>query len=199
MGTQTDIAKKIVDKGADYILAVKGNQKTLYEEVKDEFRFANESQSFEDIDIGHGRIETRKCTVISKFQFVKNVDDKWKNLSCIVKVESLREFKNSSKPNESAIRYFISSTQEQNPKTILNQIRMHWGIENKLHWILDVHFGEDQSRKWNENAAQNYSIILKIALNLLKNDKKTKQGIQGKRLKAAWNMDYLWEILNIKV
>lgn len=199
MGTQTDIAEKIIDKGANYILAVKGNQKTLFEEVKDEFRFAKELQSFEDIDFGHGRIETRKCTVISKFQFIKNVNDKWKNLSCIVKVESLREFKNSSKPNESAVRYFISSVQEPNPKTILNQIRLHWGIENKLHWILDVQFGEDQSRKRNENAAQNYSIILKIALNLLKNDKKTKQGIQGKRLKAAWNMDYLWEILNIKV
>lgn len=199
MGTQTAIASKIIDKGADYILAVKDNQKELHEQIKDEFFFGKNIKRFEDICIGHGRIETRKCSVISDFKFVENPEDKWKNLRCIIKIESLREFKNSDKPDENAIRYFISSIEDYDPKKLLHYVRSHWGVENKLHWILDVQFGEDQSRKRNENAAQNYSIIMKMALNLLKNETSTKQGIQGKRLKAAWNEDYLWKVLDIKV
>lgn len=199
MGTQTEIVKKIIDKKADYILAVKDNQKELFEQVKDEFKFAKNPHTVEDVDFGHGRIETRKCSLISDFQFIENKDDKWLNLKSIIRVESLREFKNSDKPNESAVRYFISSLVEQDPMIVLNYTRSHWAVENKLHWILDVQFGEDQSRKRNENAAENYSILMKIALNLLKNETTTKQGIQGKRLKAAWNETYLWNVLKIKV
>ena len=106
-------------------------------------------------------------------------NEKWKNLKQVVKIESVREFKNSHKEIEKATRYFITSLNES-PEKILSYVRSHWGIENKLHWILDVQFDEDQSRKRNENAAQNYSIVLKIALNLLKNEKTVKQGIQGK-------------------
>lgn len=199
MGTQTEIAKKITEKGADYILAIKDNQKELFTQVKDEFYFAKGLKTIEDVDFGHGRIETRKCSIISNFHFIENTDNKWSNLQTIVKVESLREFKNSDKPDEIAVRYFISSLQEEDPLKMLNYVRSHWAVENKLHWILDVQFGEDQSRKRNQNAAQNYSIIMKIALNLLKNETSTKQGIQGKRLKAAWNEDYLWKVLDIKV
>lgn len=198
MGTQTAIAEKIIDKGADYILAVKENQKSLSEEIIDEFRFGKTIEVYENIDIGHGRIETRKCSVISDFQFINNENEKWKNLKAIIKLESIREFKNSSKESENATRYYITSLQES-PKVLLANIRAHWGVENKLHWILDVQFKEDQSRKRNENAAQNYSTVLKIALNILKNDKTVKQGIQGKRLKAGWDNDYLLRVLNIKV
>ena len=80
-----------------------------------------------------------------------------------------------------------------------NSIRSHWAIENKLHWTLDVAFSEDASRKRNQNAAQNYSILLKIALNLLKNEKTEKQGVKGKRLKAGWDNQYLFKVLKIKV
>lgn len=198
MGTQTAIAEKIIDKGAHYILAVKENQKSLSEEIIDEFRFGKEMEVFEHLDIGHGRIETRKCSVISDFQFVNNENNKWKNLKSIIKLESIREFKNSSKPPEKATRYYITSLHES-PEIINSNIRAHWGIENKLHWVLDVQFKEDQSRKRNENAAQNYSTVLKIAINLLKNDKTVKQGIQGKRLKAGWDDNYLMKILNVKV
>ena len=198
MGTQTDIAEKIIKKGANYILAVKENQKQLLEEIKDEFKFSETIEVDTDIDIGHGRIETRKCSVISDFMFIKNKDNKWENLKQIVKIESIREFKNSNKPTENAIRYYISSI-EDNAKNQQANIRSHWGVENKLHWTLDVAFSEDASRKRNKNSTQNYSILLKIALNLLKNEKTEKQGIAGKRLKAGWNEEYLLKVLNIKV
>ena len=198
MGTQTEIAEKIIDNEADYILAVKENQKQLLEEVKDEFRFSKSIETDINIDIGHGRIETRTCSVISDFSFIKNENGKCKGLKQIVKIESIREFKNSNKKPEKSTRYYISSL---NNKAIEYQhnIRSHWGIENKLHWTLDVAFSEDSSRKRNENAAQNYSILLKIALNLLKNENTVKQGIAGKRLKAGWNEEYLLKVLNIKV
>ncbi len=198
MGTQTDIAEKIIDNGADYILAVKENQKQLLDEVKDEFRFSKTIETETNVDIGHGRIETRTCSVISDFLFIENKNEKWKGLKQIIKIESIREFKNSAKQPEKSTRYYISSL---NNKAVEYQrnIRSHWGIENKLHWTLDVAFSEDASRKRKGNAAQNYSILLKIALNLLKNEKTVKQGIAGKRLKAGWNEEYLLKVLNIKV
>lgn len=198
MGTQTDIAEKIIKKEADYILAVKENQKQLLEEIKDEFKFAKEIEIDTNIDIGHGRIETRKCSVISNFLFIENKEQKWKNLNQVIKIESIREFKNNGKPIEKATRYYISSL-DNNANQYQENIRSHWGIENKLHWILDVGFSEDSSRKRNKNAAQNYSVLLKIALNLLKNEKTEKQGIAGKRLKAGWNENYLLKVLSLKV
>jgi len=198
MGTQTDIARKIIENGADYILAVKENQKELLEEIVDEFKFGKDIAIDTNIDIGHGRIETRKCSVISKFLFIENQNNKWMNLNQIIKIESVREFKNSDKPTEKATRYYISSL-ENNANQYQKNIRSHWGVENKLHWTLDVSFSEDASRKRNLNAAQNYSVLLKIALNLLKNEKTEKQGIAGKRLKAAWNENYLIKVLKVKV
>ena len=198
MGTQTNIANKIIENNADYILAVKENQKELLSEIKDEFRFSKTIETDINIDIGHGRIETRKCSVISKFQFIKNKDNKWNSLKQVIKIESVREFKNSNKPQEKAFRYYITSL-EDNAEKHQEYIRSHWGVENKLHWTLDVAFSEDASRKRSKNAAQNYSILLKIALNLLKNEKSEKQGIAGKRLKAGWNNEYLLKVLNIKV
>ena len=197
MGTQTDIAEKIIKNNADYILAVKENQKQLFEDVKDEFRFSNTSSSDTDIDFGHGRIETRICSVVTDFKFIEK-DNNWTNLKSIIKIESTREFKNSEKKTENSVRYYISSKID-NPKNFQKYIRSHWGVENKLHWTLDVAFSEDASRKRNNNAAQNYSILLKIALNLLKNEKSEKQGVAGKRLKAGWNEKYLLKVLNVKV
>lgn len=197
MGTQKEIAKKIIEKKANYILAVKDNQPQLLEDIQDEFRFYKPSSVNTTQDVDHGRIETRICSVISDFQFIKN-DNDWANLRRIIKVESTREFKNSSKETEKATRYYISSAQEKAEK-FQSVIRSHWAIENKLHWTLDVAFNEDASRKRAGNAAQNYSILLKIALNLLKNEKTEKQGVKGKRLKAAWDNQYLLKLLKIKV
>jgi len=197
MGTQTDIADKIIENKADYILAVKENQPQLLEGIKDEFRFSRDIETDTDVDFGHGRIETRTCSVISDFQFIED-DNKWNKLQQIIKIESVREFKNSDKQPEKATRYYIASLVDTAANYQKN-IRSHWGVENKLHWTLDVVFSEDASRKRNNNAAQNYSILLKIALNLLRNEKTEKQGIAGKRLKAGWNEDYLLKVLNIKV
>jgi len=198
MGTQTNIANKIIENKADYILAVKENQEQLSEEIKDEFRFSKNIETDINVDYGHGRIETRKCSVISDFQFIENSNNEWNKLNQVIKIESLREFKNSDRLPEKATRYYISSLMDPAINYQKN-IRSHWGIENKLHWTLDVAFSEDASRKRKNNAAQNYSILLKIALNLLKNEKTEKQGIAGKRLKAGWNEDYLLKVLNVKV
>jgi len=197
MGTQTEIASKIIENGADYILAVKGNQKQLLEQVKDEIRFSRHPSIDETLDIGHGRIETRKCTVVSELQFIKE-SSKWPRLSSVIRIESIREFKNSDKPKEKAVRYYISNRIDT-ANNFQKNIRSHWGVENKLHWTLDVAFSEDASRKRNKNAAQNFSIILKIALNLLKNEKSVKQSIATKRMRAGWDEDYLMKVLKIKV
>jgi predicted transposase YbfD/YdcC len=197
MGTQKEIAEKIIKNDANYILAVKGNQAKLLEEIEDEFKFVTQLESSVHQDIGHGRIETRTCSVISDFQFIEN-KNKWKNLTSIIRIESIREFKNSDKETEKSTRYYISNL-ESKPSEFQKSIRSHWAIENKLHWTLDVAFSEDASRKRAGNAAQNYSILLKIALNLLKNETSKKLSMRSKRLEAGWNNDYLLKILNLKV
>lgn len=197
MGCQEDIAETIIKQEADYILAVKENQKQLYQDIEDEFRFGKEIEVHTHEDLGHGRIETRKCSVIDTFEFIEK-PNRWTGLKSIVKLESIREFKNSDKQRETSTRYYISSL-ETDAGSFQKMIRLHWGIENKLHWVLDVAFSEDASRKRTGNAAQNFSVLSKIALNLLRTDKKTKQGLKGKRLKAAYDNNYLMEILGIKV
>lgn len=193
MGCQTEIAKKIIEKEADYVLAVKSNQGLLFEQIKDEFRF-NKSQNFSsDIDYGHGRIETRNCSVITDFKHLENIE-KWCNLKAIVRVQSEREFKRTGE-KETAERFYITSL-NQSAEKFQYIIRNHWAIENKLHWCLDVAFGEDLNRKRTGNASQNFSLINKIALNLAKQEKSCKRGIKAKRLKAGWDNDYLIRLLN---
>ncbi len=195
MGCQTDIASKIVEKDAAYILAVKENQKQLYLDIRDEFRFGKNIRTTVSQDLGHGRIETRKCSVITDFGHIED-PERWERLQTIIKIESTREFKNSDKPTQTATRYYISSL-EADPEDFQKAVRSHWGIENKLHWALDVAFSEDASRKRTGNSAQNFSILKKIALNLLKKDTTAKIGVKSRRLKAAWSNDYLLKILNL--
>ena len=197
MGCQQDIARKIIKEEANYILAVKENQKQLHQDIKDEFRFAKNIQIDLSEELDHGRIETRKCSVITDFKFIENTEE-WAGLKSIIKIDSIREFKNSDKPTETATRYYISSLLTQE-KDFQRAIRLHWGIENKLHWVLDVAFSEDASRKRAGNASQNFSILSKVALNLLKNETSEKQGIKGKRLKAAYDQSYLLKVLGKKV
>ena len=157
--------------------------------------FAKNTETHTHEDLGHGRIETRVCSVITDFKHIENTD-KWKQLKCVIKIESQREFKNVDKRTERATRYYISSL-NGSAEDFQNAIRSHWSIENKLHWILDVAFSEDASRKRTGNAAQNFSILNKIALNLLKNEKTAKVGVKSKRLKAGWNNHYLIKVLNL--
>jgi len=151
-------------------------------------------QSHLSQEVDHGRIETRHCSIITSFKFIEKTC-KWKNLTSIIKIESTREFKNSNKSTEKATRYYISSLHAK-PEEFQNAIRSHWGIENKLHWTLDVAFAEDDSRKRAGNATQNFSILNKIALNLLKNEKSSKVGVKSRRLKAGWDNNYLIKVLN---
>ena len=195
MSCQKDITKKIIEKEADYILAVKGNQKQLLQDVEEEFKFGKDVSAYEDVDLGHGRIETRRCSLISDFQFITE-DNHWTNLKTVVKIESKREFKNSDKETETMTRFYITSL-EDSPKELLHYIRTHWEIENKLHWRLDIAFREDESRKRKDNAAENFAILRKIVLNLLRNDKSKKVGLKSKRLIAGWDYNYLEDLLKI--
>jgi len=191
MGCQKSIAKDIVDKGADYILSVKENQKELHEDILDSFRILEHNDSFEDIDYGHGRIETRKCFVLTDLSLVEK-PDKWKGLASIVKIDRERFFKATGEIQKETSYYISTLTQA---KTIGSGVRKHWGIENKVHWVLDVAFNEDLSRKRVGNAAKNFTNLNRIALNLLKKDK-TKIGLKSKRKMAGWNNDYIRKVMN---
>jgi predicted transposase YbfD/YdcC len=195
MGCQTKIVKAIIDKNADYVLAVKENQKELYTNIKDSFRCVPKSSqfSFIDTDGGHGRVETRTCTVTSDLSELTKKDD-WAKIQTVVRIESVRYTK-STEETTTDTRYFITN-KLSNPEVLAKVVRSHWGIENKVHWLLDVAFSEDHSRKRDRNAAENYSVILRMALNLLKNEKTAKRSIKGKRLKAGWDNEYLLTLLD---
>jgi len=192
MGTQTKIARKIVSKGADYILAVKGNQGELLDDIKDSFKMLATNDITEDLDFGHGRIETRICKVITDLSLVPSAH-KWKGLKSIIEVHRTRDFKNIDK-KEQEVSYYIST--HTKAEIISKGIRKHWGIENKVHWVLDVAFNEDHSRKRTGNAAKNFTNINRIALNILRQNKK-KISIANKRFKAGWDNNYLLELLKI--
>ena len=179
MGCQRAIAEKIVAKKADYILAVKENQGHLLAEIKDSFQMLSADAAMEEIDCGHGRVERRRCTVIADLSLLENASA-WASLQGLVRIESERYHKTTGK-TEREIRYYITSLGPD--AAWLNQaIRQHWGIENKLHWALDVSFGEDLDRKRAGNAAQNFSILNRIPLNLLRHDKNMQTRHQEKAL-----------------
>jgi predicted transposase YbfD/YdcC len=194
MGCQRDIAAAIISGEADYILGLKGNQGNLLEQTEDSFRFLKAQSVSEETDAGHGRVERRICTVINDLSMIEQ-KGQWKNLQSLVRIDAERYIKSTGK-TENETRYYISSLPAE--ASLLNQsIRSHWGIENSLHWTLDVAFNEDNSRKRDGHAAQNFSVLSRIALNLLKNDKNAKCGVKGKRLKAGWDNRYLEKILKI--
>lgn len=192
MGCQTEIAEKIIGEKADYILAVKGNQGLLEEGIMDTLRFVAPVDEYEETDYGHGRIEQRKCSVYEDLSLIENAS-KWKSLGSIVKIEAIRTMKATGK-QEKETRLYISSL-KPDARKIAHGVREHWGIENSLHWVLDVSFGEDRSTKHNQNAIENFSIINRIALNLVKKETSKKRSVKGKRLDAGWNNDYLLKIL----
>ena len=192
IGCQRAIAQQITEQKADYILAVKENQGHLLADVKDSFRMLAADAVAEEIDCGHGRVERRRCAVVGDLTLLDKASE-WAALRSLVRIEAER-FHKSTGQIERETRYYITSLAPD--ATRLNRaIRQHWGIENKLHWVLDVAFGEDHSRKRTGHAAQNFSLLTRIALNLLQQDRKSKRGVKGKRLKAGWDNDYLLKIL----
>lgn len=191
MGCQYEIADKIKSKGAEYILALKGNQGNLNDDVKlffeDKGLVENSSPStYETTDGGHGRVETRKCTVLSNTDWLTERNKNWSSIKSIIQIESTRELKNKLSQET---RYYISSS-FTDAKTTLENIRSHWQIENKLHWVLDVQFNEDQSRIRKDHSPENMAVIRHCALNMINVYKKNNnKNISIKRLqnKAAWS------------
>lgn len=192
IGTQKDIAETIIENNADYILALKANQGYLKEDAENIFKRQKPDSTDEMIEKGHGRIETRKCEVITQIDFLED-KDKWKNLKSLIRITAQREINGKSTIED---RLYISSI-DANAKDFNIYIRQHWGVENSLHWTLDVTFREDDQRKRNGKSAENFSLIQKIALNLLKSEGSKKISIKNKRLKAAWDNDFLLKILKI--
>jgi len=195
MGCQTEIATTIVAREADYVLALKGNQGTLLRDVESLFEHARATNFHEvthsvaqTVNKGHGRIETRRVWLITEAEYLRYLDPdgKWTGLRSIGMVEAERLIKGVAHHDR---RYYISSLQRR--AGVLNEaVRAHWGVENELHWVLDVAFQEDASRVRVGESAQNFSMLRHIALNLLKGETTAKVGIKAKRLKAGWSDNY---------
>ena len=202
MGCQKDIAEKIVENKGDYVFSLKGNQGNLHEDIKDFFELESMNKnsefvidSFESFDKGHGRIESRKCSVCHDLEWLKNRHQKWGTIKSIISLKSERQI-NDQKSEET--RYFISS-KKSDAKYFLKAIRNHWQIENSLHWILDMSFGDDQSRIRKENAPLNMSIVKHLSLNVLrsyKTDCGTRDSIKGIRKQAGWDESLLKKLVS---
>lgn len=196
MGCQTDIAKKIIDGGADYVLGLKGNQATSFEGVREFFAAAeqgtlteNPLDFHETIDGDHGRIEVRRVTASDAIDWLDS--QRWAGLKSIVKVDSERTVNGKTSKEQ---RYYLSSL-PPDASLLGERIRAHWSIENSLHWVLDMAFDEDRCRIRRRNAPDNFALLRKIAVNLLKLEKTSKRGIEGKRKRAGWDPNYLLTVL----
>jgi predicted transposase YbfD/YdcC len=190
MGCQKEIAQAISDKEAYYVLAVKDNQKTLHQEIQAAFKNTPSTDTETTLEKDHGRIEERTCSVITDLRFVDEAVN-WAALYCIICIVSTRTIKDKI---ATETRYYISN-KKRSAAFFLNSIRSHWGIENCLHWVLDVLFREDYCRKRKENAAENFNFIRKMALNIIRKKKDGKKSLRRKRLNAAWDTDYLENLL----
>jgi len=206
MGCQKDIAAHIIEKEADYLLALKGNHATVHEEVKEFFADAvspcadqcadtaieDKMDFFKTIEKDHGRRETRRYYQSTNIEWF---EDKhlWKNLRSIGMVESLRKVKGKTSIER---RYYLSSL-PLDAQRFGKAVREHWGVENPLHWSLDVVFREDDSRARTKNAAQNVASLRRIALNLIKKERTLKASQKSKRLAAALDTEFLKHLLGI--
>jgi predicted transposase YbfD/YdcC len=197
MGTQKKIAEKIIDRGGDYVLALKGNQGTLHQDVADYFQACSPAElkkspftHYSTFDKDHGRMETREYWATDDIDWLDQKAE-WRGLRSIAMVKSRR----TVGENTSEETWFHLSSLAPDAKVIGAAIRGHWGIENSLHWVLDVAFQEDSCRKRHENSPQNFAILRHITLNLLKKETTCKRSIAGKRLLAGWDSTYLEKIL----
>lgn len=210
MGCQKKIAKEIVEADADYVLALKGNQETVHEEVKTFLDHTLEERQaprppgakpsaaaaglacWETVEKDHGRFEIRRYYQSTALGWFAD-QGKWEGLKSVGMVESTREWKGKTTVER---RYFLSSL-PLGIETFARAVRGHWGVENKLHWVLDVCLREDQSRARTGYAAENLATLRRLALNMLKREKTKKRGIRGKQLNASWDHPYLLRLLGI--
>lgn len=201
MGCQKDIASLIIKKKGDYILALKGNQKLLYQAVKEWFEVARKTDNlgkkeynyYEQVESGHHRGEKRQVWTldVSELPPLHN-QALWAGLKTVVMIVSERRLWNKT---TTEARFYLSSL-SSNAEKIAGAIRSHWGIENTLHWTLDVTFSEDKSRIRKEHSPENFALLRRLAINLLKQEKTSKQSLKMKRYRAAMDNNYLVKILN---
>ena len=191
MGCQQQIARQIAKSKSYYVLAVKGNQQQLYDEIENAFSHRLPSGSHHTIEKSHGRIEERTCSMIQDLRFIDE-DKQWEELKSVICVKSSRSIKETT---QHQTRYYISN-HVKDARFFLHVIRGHWSIENELHYVLDVDFNEDYCRKRKKNAAENFNIIRKMALNIVRSDKQSKASLKRRRKSAGWNNGYLDALLN---
>ena len=197
MGTQKKIAQQIIEQGGDYVLALKGNQGNLFEDVQQIFEQAQardfhgmEYDFYQTIDGEHGRIEKRRCWALGQVEYLID-SQQWSQFSSIAMVQSERQ---SEGQTSQELRYYISSL-SPNAKQLAESIRSHWEIENPLHWVLDVAFREDECRIRTGHAPENFALLRHLALSALNQEKTAKLGIHNKRRRAGWDNDYLLKVL----
>jgi predicted transposase YbfD/YdcC len=204
LNCQTKIAEAIVEKEADYLLALKGNQgslhddvillfETLAEDVQKQARYAYPHDHAKSVDKDHGRIEVRQAWTISDADLISRLRTAadWPHLTALVKVQAERYVGDEHSLHT---RYYISSA-DATAEQFLTWVRTHWSIENSLHWVLDISFREDESRLRKDYGAVNFATLRHIALNLLKQERTRKVGIKNKRLQAGWDHKYLLTVL----
>lgn len=198
MGCQKSIVQQIVEQEADYIIALKKNQKNLYNQVEALFKDAilSKFQGYQHteyrlVEESHGRRVTRYYNVLNNVQHLLDLNNEWANLYSIGKVDTLRIANGKTKLET---RYYIISL-DCNAESFSNSVRSHWQIENCLHWVLDVQFHEDDSRIRKDNAPANFAVLRHIAHSLLTQEKSFKVGVSNKRKKAGWDNDYLLKVL----
>jgi predicted transposase YbfD/YdcC len=203
IGCQTGIARQITEGGGDYVLAVKDNQPQLAEALRDFFSSLNAPghcrravSSHETLDKGHGRIETRRCLAVGELDWLEllGLKARWSEIASVACIESTREVAGRVETDK---RYVISSLPADS-RRILHAVRTHWGIENKLHWCLDVSFGEDASAIRLRNAALNFSFLRRLAMNLFRADKSRSISLPRKLKTAAYNPEYLASALSLR-
>ncbi len=198
MGCQTTIAEKVIDNDANYVFVVKENQGRLLEAIQglfddpDEMRWVD-CDHHKTVDKDHGRIEIRECWTTSDPEYLAYIASlaEWKGLQSIAMIQAERRI---GQERTFKRRYFISSL-ASNAEKLLHVARTYWGIENKVHWVLDIAFREDDSRVRKGNGAQNFAVIRHIALNQLRRESTPKISIRGKRKKAGWDNDFLLKVL----
>lgn len=195
MHCQKTTAKEIIEADAQYVLALKGNQGTAHQEIKAYLDDAVEQKRpglafLETVDKGHGRLETRRYWQSEQIGWFADRSE-WEGLRSVGVVESIREIQGRRSVER---RYYLSSLPVDIGK-FSGAVRGHWSIENQLHWVLDVVFGEDQSRARTKQAAENLAAIRRLAINLLKRDKTCRRAIKGKLMRAAIDPDYLKHLL----
>lgn len=200
MGTQTAIAEQIVAQGADYVLAVKDNQERLAVDVRATFTEAEQlhfkhvpHDYAKTIDKGHGRIDTRECWTIAREDYLEalRTAGAWVGLRSVAMVRATRQV---GQAITVFTRYYISSL-DGHAARLLDATRSHWGVENDLHWTLDIAFREDESRVRVGHGPENLAVLRHMALNVLKQETTAKLGIKAKRLKAGWDEAYLLRLL----